>query len=296
VHNNETNFVASNPSPKKTNAFAAKFETILKNNVKQTMAESKVPDSIKTFESNKNIASNDVANYNNINFFSSQSPDKYENKPLPSSLFERKNVFLNMGSKCYDSSEWFYVVPQRVDVCVRPEQEVLRLAHDLEGFPDNSVSIVYSSHMLEHTSAGDDFNLITLREWYRVLRPGGMLFVAVPDLEVLCRMYLDPNMTVEQRFFITRMIYGGQTDRYDFHLFGYNEESLTLFLKEAGFCNIQRVGNFNLFMDTSAMEKFGYNISLNMVASVCPGVGETQDGFFIQHSADEYIKPNYIKL
>jgi predicted SAM-dependent methyltransferase len=123
-----------------------------------------------------------------------------------------------------------------------------------------------------------------------------MLFVAVPDLDVLCRMSLDPNMTTEQRLFIARMIYGGQTDRYDFHLYGYNEESLAIYLKEAGFCNIQRVGNFNLFMDTSTLIKYGYNISLNMVASVCPEAGKEHDGFAIQHSADVYVKPNFMKV
>ena len=295
-----TNKALSPEPPKKENAFAAKFEKILKDNEKQTMAVTKKPTTTNakpTTGSNHNPQDNkEDFNYKTNNFFSSQPSERYENKPLPSNLFENKNIFLNIGANCYDSADWFYVIPQRTGHCIRPQQEILRLAHDLEGFPDKSVSLVYTSHMLEHTSYGDDFNIQTLREWKRVIRPGGMLFVAVPDLDVLCRMYLDPNMTTEQRLFIARMIYGGQTDRYDFHLYGYNEESLAIYLKEAGFCNIQRVGNFNLFMDTSTLVKYGYNISLNMVASVCPEVGEEHDGFAIQHSADIYVKPNFMKV
>lgn len=295
--NDTSNNITLPDPPKKLNPFAEKFEKILQQNTKQTMPESKLVHNVKSQDSVKKVDSNNAVNYKNVNFYSSNPNEvKYENIPLPAKLFETANIFLNIGANCYDSNGWFYVIPQRVNHCIKPEQEILRLAHDLEGFPDNSVSLIYSSHMLEHTSYGDDFNLQTLREWRRVTRPGGMLFIAVPDLDVLCRMYLDPKMTTEQRLFIARMIYGGQTDRYDFHLYGYNEESLTLFLKEAGYCKMQRVGNFNLFGDTSALVKYGYNISLNMVASVCRQAGENDDGFYIEHSADKYVKPKFIKV
>ena len=43
-------------------------------------------------------------------------------------------------------------------------------------FPDDSVDTVYSSHMLEHV---DDFRT-TIRDWYRVVRPGGFIVCIVP--------------------------------------------------------------------------------------------------------------------
>lgn len=53
--------------------------------------------------------------------------------------------------------------------------------------PDSSVSVVYSSHMLEHLDGGaaDAF----LAEVGRVLEPGGVLRLAVPDLAILARDY-----------------------------------------------------------------------------------------------------------
>jgi SAM-dependent methyltransferase len=54
-------------------------------------------------------------------------------------------------------------------------------------FADNSVDAVYHSHMLEHLdrSVVDKF----LFEVNRVLRPGGIHRIVVPDLELLCKNY-----------------------------------------------------------------------------------------------------------
>src|SRR4051794_13114347 len=65
------------------------------------------------------------------------------------------------------------------------------LAHDLTRplpFDTNSFDVVYHSHVLEHflVDAGQEF----LRECVRVLRPGGVLRVAVPNLEAIAREYL----------------------------------------------------------------------------------------------------------
>ncbi|NJO20530.1 MAG: methyltransferase domain-containing protein [Spirulinaceae cyanobacterium RM2_2_10] len=65
------------------------------------------------------------------------------------------------------------------------------IAYDLtQGipFPDESFSVAYHSHLLEHLpkSAAEPF----LRECYRVLQPSGTLRVAVPDLEQIARLYL----------------------------------------------------------------------------------------------------------
>jgi predicted SAM-dependent methyltransferase len=65
------------------------------------------------------------------------------------------------------------------------------LAHNLlKGIPfaDQSFDVVYHSHVLEHFSK-DDGNRF-LKECYRVLKPNGILRVAVPDLERIVKEYL----------------------------------------------------------------------------------------------------------
>jgi predicted SAM-dependent methyltransferase len=64
-------------------------------------------------------------------------------------------------------------------------------AHNLlEGIPsqDESFEVVYHSHVLEHFSKTDGQKLI--EECYRVLKPKGILRIAVPDLEQIVREYL----------------------------------------------------------------------------------------------------------
>ena len=65
------------------------------------------------------------------------------------------------------------------------------LAHDLTTgvpFKDDSFDVVYHSHLLEHLDIVDAETL--LRECLRVLVPGGILRLAVPDLEASARSYL----------------------------------------------------------------------------------------------------------
>lgn len=66
------------------------------------------------------------------------------------------------------------------------------IAHDLSKgipLPDQSCDVVYHSHVLEHIprERAPQF----LGECYRVLAPGGIIRVAVPDLERICRTYLE---------------------------------------------------------------------------------------------------------
>lgn len=60
----------------------------------------------------------------------------------------------------------------------------------LEGIPlkDNSVVVVYHSHILEHFSKNYGSCFIT--ECFRVLNTNGIIRIAVPDLETIAREYL----------------------------------------------------------------------------------------------------------
>ena len=63
-----------------------------------------------------------------------------------------------------------------------------------------------------------------------------------------------------------RMMFGGQTDKYDFHYFGWNFLFLNGYLNKIGFKNIERVKTFSLFEDGSNFEPYGKPISLNVIA------------------------------
>ena len=140
-------------------------------------------------------------------------------------------------------------------------------AADLSRFADDTFSEVYASHVAEHFDYKNEL-LATLKEWRRVITPGGILYVSVPDLDVLAKLFVDrEKYSGPDRYLLMRVIFGGHLDQYDYHLVGLNEEFLADFLVNAGFTDLRRVnGPFGLFLDTSVMLFKGVPISLNVTA------------------------------
>ncbi|MEN8134470.1 MAG: SEC-C metal-binding domain-containing protein [Thermodesulfobacteriota bacterium] len=139
-------------------------------------------------------------------------------------------------------------------------------ANDLSQFADGTFSELYASHVVEHLDYQNEL-VSTLKEWWRIMEPGGKIYISVPDLEVLSKLILSKNkLTIDERFHVMRMLFGGHVDKYDYHVVGLNEEFLTGFLKIAGFINIIKVEGFDLFNDTSNLKFKEVAISLNIIA------------------------------
>ena len=136
---------------------------------------------------------------------------------------------------------------------------------DLGRFVNGSIDEIYASHVLEHLSYVSDLPA-ALKEWHRVLGPGGRALISVPDFEVVCRLFLDPQRDAAQRFYLMRVAFGGQQDVHDFHFVGLSFELLTIYLSGAGFSRVERTGDFGLFDDSSAQQFQGTPLSLNVIA------------------------------
>jgi predicted SAM-dependent methyltransferase len=72
-------------------------------------------------------------------------------------------------------------------------------------FPDSSISCIYSSHTFEHFTYEE--SRAVARECFRVLRPGGILRIVVPDLGIMVRDYLaDTAAPMASHRFVSRLL------------------------------------------------------------------------------------------
>lgn len=109
-----------------------------------------------------------------------------------------------------------------------PKADIPAFAWDLP-YESGTVSGVNCSHVLEHIEKARV--LPTLREFYRVLRPGGSLILEVPDLVWCCNNWL----AKQDNAWALDAIFGNQDDAGQFHKTGFNQERLLSLVREAGF-------------------------------------------------------------
>lgn len=105
-------------------------------------------------------------------------------------------------------------------------------AFPLTGIETESVDEVYASHILEHFGHGHIRQV--LMEWVRVLKPGGVLKVAVPDFQKIAAMYQGHSEAPVQAYTM-----GGQIDDDDFHCCLFDHDTLYGALDAVGLIDIQ---------------------------------------------------------
>lgn len=103
--------------------------------------------------------------------------------------------------------------------------------------PDNSAELIYACHVLEHF--GRDTYKAALTEWFRILAPGGVLRLAVPDFRIAAELYLSGTLPrgIED---VRGLVTGGQRERFDYHNMIFDEPSLCEDLKGIGFRAVTR--------------------------------------------------------
>lgn len=127
-------------------------------------------------------------------------------------------------------------------------------------FPDNSVSKLYSSHVFEHFYT-HQLEFI-LGECRRILKPGGIISVCVPNAKIYLDAYNNPDLFDSDRFccykpgyrFYSKMDYvdyiaymGGQ------HCHMFDQENLVQMLEVNGFRNVG-VRDFDPELDLQARD------------------------------------------
>lgn len=103
-------------------------------------------------------------------------------------------------------------------------------------YPDNSVDEIKAFHIIEHFHFYEIQEV--LKEWHRVLKPGGRLYLETPDFLESCKAFVDGNedfrVLLYNHFFAHPWI-PGQT-----HKFLFTETQLKTNLSWAGFKTVNR--------------------------------------------------------
>lgn len=120
----------------------------------------------------------------------------------------------------------------------------------LRCFRDNTFDEILAKDVIEHISwrlVGD-----FLRDCFRVLKPGGKMYIQVPDLEAIAKkVILDPNFKfgeLEGWRAISYWVYGGQEYKENTHKAGFTIPTLKRLLEEIGFVvdKIENDGGTNI--------------------------------------------------
>ena len=141
------------------------------------------------------------------------------------------NIKLNIGAGNT-------TIPDFIPIDIKFGQRAEKL-----NFETNSVSQIRASHILEHFrdlhdpcgKPDEPRVLLVLLEWVRVLRPGGIIKIAVPDRDWCFREAQDPNSPHNWQ----GVLLGGQINSYDIHKTTFSRAKLAQVMRQAGLISIQ---------------------------------------------------------
>jgi len=124
-----------------------------------------------------------------------------------------------------------------IDILDAPHIDHRCFVNNLSDFADESASLIYASHVLEHFGRYEVEDV--LREWNRVLTPGGIVRIAVPDFAAVAEMYEHEGLR-DGKSGLVGLICGGQRNEFDFHKIIFDEPFLSYLLIKTGFRDIHR--------------------------------------------------------
>lgn len=170
---------------------------------------------------------------------------------------EHVNLHLGCGSRFLDG---YVHVDARADCHTDHVADVMALPFD-----DDSAEIIYFSHGLEHIPRPKVLD--ALAEWRRVLVPGGILRLSMPDFEVISGLYHDEKVHLIR---LQGMLWGKQNYNGNMHYCGWDYETLAHALARADFYSVKRWAPSRVlppgFDDFSLAIINGISISLNIEA------------------------------
>ena len=115
-----------------------------------------------------------------------------------------------------------------IDVVEYDHIDIVNSIDRLPMIENDFCEVIYSCHVLEHFHKNIIFDV--LKEWLRILKPGGILRISVPDMESLFKVYQKTN----NLSLILGPIFGRCDYLYNYHYTGFDFKSLKYILETVG--------------------------------------------------------------
>lgn len=170
---------------------------------------------------------------------------------------------LNLGAGNVILSEYI-----NIDIRKLPGIDLIADVADLSFIVDESIDEIYTCHTLEHIS--HQTVLLVLKEWLRVIKPGGKLVLSVPDFDKIIRIYSKTGKSVWN---IKSPLMGEQDYLEDAHYAVFNYQYLEQILLHAGFTKVELLTKKGMVTDKDwSFRKIKmpdgqeFDISLNVAA------------------------------
>ena len=146
----------------------------------------------------------------------------------------------------------------------KPGVDVVGDGSDLSMFANHSVAEIYAPFVYQRFGFRKELPSALL-EAFRVLIPGGVLRLCVPNLEHIAKLFAEAQLETNQAFLLTTLLYGEQNDDNDFNRSAWAFEPLAQMLDLMGFRKIASQAPFDLFNDVSSLRLGNVSVSLNMI-------------------------------
>ena len=119
-----------------------------------------------------------------------------------------------------------------IDAMTAPHVDHVCAIDNLSFIQSDSVELIYCCHVLEHFKRGEVSQVLS--EWFRVLQPGGLLRLSVPDFRQICEIYRQH----QDLGLVLGALYGGQSYLYNVHYNAFDFESMRKVTTEVGFTGL----------------------------------------------------------
>ena len=130
-------------------------------------------------------------------------------------------------------------------------------------FPDESCAEILAAQYLQRLRPHEI--LPALNDMYRVLIPGGTLYLSVPDFEMLSQMIASDDLSSADKFQAMRTMFGMQDESRDLNRIGLSFDFMVDYLADVGFSSVEHVEAFGLFEQESEIRLGDRAVSLKLV-------------------------------